>query len=246
MKRPFGNGIYSFIMSVFNLIAAVGCTTLYFLYPDAFDVLEPGGFLRRFSPLHIVWVVWFINILLRFIPVKSLRAPGSDKIFAYSYVPTGIEPRGAAYEKFRKTCRKQALLMALLWLFCVLICGAFALCGIFTPAFLFLLCAWLYAFDGLFLSSFCPFRVFIMKNRCCKTCRIHGWDRLMALSPLFFAPGFCSLSLILPSAVLLILWELAYIRHPERFWAGSNRALHCAECSEKLCDNYINEKKIKK
>lgn len=34
------------------------------------------------------------------------------------------------------------------------------------------------------------------------------------------------------------VWEFIAARRPERFWEGTNRALRCVECSDKLCPRY--------
>ena len=81
----------------------------------------------------------------------------------------------------------------------------------------------------------CPFRVFLMKNRCCATCRIFNWDHVMMFSPLLVIKGFFTWSLFFTSLVLLIRWEITIIKHPERFWEGSNAILRCTNCQDKIC-----------
>jgi len=33
----------------------------------------------------------------------------------------------------------------------------------------------------------------------------------------------------------MLRWELAYLRHRERFFESSNSALRCSQCQEQLC-----------
>ena len=42
-------------------------------------------------------------------------------------------------------------------------------------------------------------------------------------------------SLFWMGVVVLICWEVRFFRHPERFWHGSNLALRCDNCTDRLC-----------
>jgi hypothetical protein len=37
------------------------------------------------------------------------------------------------------------------------------------------------------------------------------------------------------SILILIRWEIVYLKYPERFWQGSNELLKCTNCSDKIC-----------
>ena len=74
-----------------------------------------------------------------------------------------------------------------------------------------------------------------MKNRCCTTCRIFNWDHMMMFSPIVFIPGVFTWTLCLAAVVVFLVWEITFALHPERFWEGSNSALHCANCTDRLC-----------
>ena len=50
--------------------------------------------------------------------------------------------------------------------------------------------------DRICVLFFCPFQVWIMKNRCCVHCRIYRWDYVMMFTPLLFVPGPYSWSLL--------------------------------------------------
>ena len=92
-------------------------------------------------------------------------------------------------------------------------------------------------FDMVCVVFWCPLQLFFMRNRCCTTCQIFNWDAIMTTTPLlllFFETPFAWL-LVLLSVVVLLRWELAFIRHPERFDDRTNASLRCAHCSDKLC-----------
>ena len=96
-------------------------------------------------------------------------------------------------------------------------------------------------FDKLFVLVWCPFGA-IMRNKCCTTCRIHGWDQLMLNSPLVFIPSVPSYSLILISIIYFIEWEISVKRHPERFSQISNMTIRCTGCHE-ICGRCRNRYK---
>ena len=93
--------------------------------------------------------------------------------------------------------------------------------------------------DIICIMFFCPFQAWLMKNKCCATCRIYNWDYPMMFTPLIFlvfnpAPVLHYVLIALSVAVLLI-WEITYARHPERFTENTNERLECRNCTEKLC-----------
>ena len=96
-------------------------------------------------------------------------------------------------------------------------------------------------FDKLFVLVWCPFGT-IMKNKCCTTCRIYGWDQLMLNSTLVFISSIWTYSLILVSLIYFIEWELAVKNYPERFSTISNATIRCSNCNE-ICGRC---RKIKK
>ena len=97
-----------------------------------------------------------------------------------------------------------------------------------------------YVCDLICVLFWCPFRVWFMKNRCCTTCRIFNWDHIMMFSPLFFVPGFFTWSLCGVSIIVLAVWEISFALHPERFYEGTNEALRCSNCTDRLCGERRN------
>lgn len=92
-----------------------------------------------------------------------------------------------------------------------------------------------FLFDMICVVLWCPLQLVLMRNRCCTTCQIFNWDGIMTVTPLF--PIFCWFSwiLIFFAVVVLLRWELAFIRHPERFDERTNASLQCVNCRDKLC-----------
>ena len=99
----------------------------------------------------------------------------------------------------------------------LLICLAYSICDIVCILF------------------FCPFETFWLKNKCCGSCRIYNWDYAMMFTPLFFVRKIYTWTLLIAAVLLLIRWEIAVYRYPERFSEKTNAYLHCENCTEKLC-----------
>lgn len=89
--------------------------------------------------------------------------------------------------------------------------------------------------DMVCVVLWCPLQVLLMHNRCCTTCQIFNWDAIMVATPLVFVGGWFGWVLVAFAVVILVRWELAAVRHPERFDERTNARLTCAQCADKLC-----------
>jgi len=54
-------------------------------------------------------------------------------------------------------------------------------------------------------------------------------------TPLLFVPGVYTWSLCAVALLIFAIWEVTFQLHPERFWEGTNRALHCSNCTDRIC-----------
>ena len=216
------------------------CVLLYLFRPDAFRVLDGLEFFRQLSPLHLLWLIWVIDMVLQVVPIRNKVPLGSQKLFANRFRPIREKINYVALRKYIVTTTKAAYKVFLLW--CALIAGIGALyySGVLDRANLFMISVLFYVCDLICVLIWCPFRL-IMKNRCCTTCRIFNWDHLMMFSPLIFLNGFYTRSLVLMAAVAWLVWELCVRMYPERFWEHSNAALLCSECTDKLCTQYCRK-----
>lgn len=101
-----------------------------------------------------------------------------------------------------------------------------------------------FAFDMICVVLWCPIQLVLMKNRCCTTCQIFNWDAIMTATPLLallLVPStfWFVWPLLIIALVVLVRWELAFARHPERFDERTNASLSCHNCKDKLC--YVRE-----
>lgn len=84
--------------------------------------------------------------------------------------------------------------------------------------------------DYICILLWCPFRSLFLKNKCCNTCRISNWDRVMKFALLLFIPNFYTVSIFLMALIVFIIWEYSHIINPEYFYPTSNEALRCSNC----------------
>ena len=218
----------------FRVLTAVA--TVWVLLSDrtAFQVLTGWGFWQKLSPLHLLWVIWMGDMVLQLIPTRQVMALGSQKQFGRWCRPAAGWDAGALADYVRKSDRG-ANKVLVSWVLVTIALGALRSTEVFGPEELLLTAVFFYVCDLICVVVWCPFRTFLMKNRCCTTCRIFNWDHMMMFVPLLFIPGFYGWTLAGLAAVVTAVWEIQWRRHPERFWEGSNLALRCANCTDRLC-----------
>jgi hypothetical protein len=85
--------------------------------------------------------------------------------------------------------------------------------------------------DYICIMLWCPFRDLFLKNKCCNTCRISNWDRLMKFALLLFIPNIYTISIFILGLIVFISWEISYTMHPQYFFSLSNTNLRCSECN---------------
>ena len=180
---------------------------------------------------------FIVEMIQRFIPAKT-DSMGSQKQFKRNYRPSG-ETR-PVLQSWKRT-----LAVAASWIGLNSIFGVLYFLKVFDQGIMVLIAIAYSVCDMICILFFCPFQTWIMRNRCCGTCRIYNWDYAMICTPLVFIMvtpseqgySFNPFAIILVAMALglLIKWEILYHRHPERFSDATNESLRCASCKEKLC-----------
>lgn len=225
---------------IIRCVIWIGCIILCLVHPDTFSVLEKGNFFRKFSILHVLWLIWVLDMIQQLVPVKKHIALGSQKLFPQRFKPVREKVNLQSLKKYIVSTTKAAYKVFILWAVVVAAIGALYLCGVIDRMFLFMFTVFFYVCDLICVLVWCPFRL-MMKNKCCTTCRIFNWDHLMMFSPLVFMGGFFSVSLFVLSLLVWCLWEACVLIFPERFWEFSNEALKCSNCTDKLCIQYCQK-----
>ena len=218
----------------FRVLTAVATVWVLLADRTAFQVLTGWGFWQQLSPLHLLWVIWMGDMVLQLIPTRQVMALGSQKQFKQWYRPAAGWKREALDAYIQKSDQGAKKVLAA-WVAMTIALGVLRSTGVFGPEELLLAAVFFYVCDLICVVVWCPFRVFFMKNRCCTTCRIFNWDHMMMFVPFLFVPGFFGWTLLGLAVVVVVVWEVLWHRHPERFWEGSNQALRCASCTDRLC-----------
>ena len=218
----------------------IACVLLVLFDPAQMDILRGMAFFEKFSPLHLLWLLWIADMAEQLFPVKKKIPLGSQKLFSLRFRPVRERLDRAAIRRYLVTTTKAAYRVMLLWVALLFVLGWLYGTDVIGDSVLFLISVAFYVCDLICVLIWCPFRL-MMKNRCCTTCRIFNWDHLMMFTPMMFIKGFFPLSLVLISVAVWLVWELFVLLYPERFWEGSNEALKCSACTDKLCTQYCRK-----
>jgi len=177
---------------------------------------------------HLLWGIGMLEMALVFFP---RIAPGQScgRVYDRHYIPANFTPDRLSAQ-VRHADRRLWGVVAL-WMLCVGGLGSALWLKLIERAHIVFAAVCCSLLDQLFVNMGCPLRSWIMKNKCCTTCRIYSWGFAMMLSPLLLIPSFWTYSLAAMAFFILIRWEVAYIRHPERFFELSNQALRCSRCA---------------
>ena len=225
---------------VARCVIFVLCLVLWATRPQIFSVLDGSVFFNRFSVLHLLWIVWIIDMIQQIIPLKNKIPLGSQKLFALRFKPIREKVNLQALRRYIRTTTAAAYRVLLLWCALIAVIGLLYYAGILSKTALFIISVAFYVCDLICVLIWCPFRL-LMKTRCCTTCRIFNWDHLMMFSPLVFVGGFYAISLVVMAVIAWLVWEVCILAYPERFWEHSNAALRCSECTDKLCTQYCQK-----
>ena len=235
-KRYFARLIGRFIVLLLTVYAAI-------YFPDSFDILNGYNFFSALSPLHLLWGVWVLDMILQIVPIKNKLPLGSQKLFFSRFRAAAGQINHKALKDYIKTTTKAAYKVFILWCLLLLAIGKLYYSAVIGKIAVFVISVFFYVCDLICVLIWCPFRL-IMNTRCCTTCRIFNWDHLMMFSPLIFIGGFYSLSLAALAAAAWLIWELCVLTYPERFWEGSNLSLKCSQCTDKLCTQYCQKLRV--
>lgn len=231
MKKKMSNIMYVHYIKLFFRSGLFLLATTFYIY-NKIKGNDVYFWQIKGMPIFIIFVVcvFGIEMLFRFCP-SNLESPGCQKQFKRNFIP--VENTNNIKPKLTEGYR--TFLMLTVWIVLSLIVGFLYYIDIIDPGFLILLSLALSVFDIICIVFFCPFQSWILKNRCCTTCRIYNWDFAMMFTPFIFIPNKYTNILVILSFLLLIEWEVIYRLHPERFSEDKNEALKCKNCGEKLC-----------
>ena len=221
----------------FRCFVFIATVALFIFAPEQFDVMSGWNFFKGFSVFHILWLIWVLDMFLQIFPSRKYLPIGSSKFHIKDFIPREIKNIKNLENllAYIKKCNSDTIKIGLVWFALVAVVAALYFTGIIGRNMLLVFSVAFYVCDLICVLFWCPFRVWFMKNRCCTTCRIFNWDHMMMFSPIVFVPGFFTWSLCALSVFVLAVWEISFALHPERFYEGTNSALSCANCTDRLC-----------
>ena len=229
-----------FARLVGRVIILILSILIFVFYPQQLEILHGGKFFQQFSLLHILWVIWVIDMIHQLIPIKKHIPLGSQKLFHLHFKPIREKINYEALRKYVISTTQSAYKVFVIWVALLAVLGTLYYCRVICAEILFLVSVFFYVCDLICVLIWCPFRL-IMKNRCCTTCRIFNWDHLMMFTPMLFVGSIFSASLLFMSLAVWMAWELCVMMYPELFWEQTNTALRCSECTDKLCTQYCQK-----
>ncbi len=215
---------------IFRSFLFVLCTILYIVHRVRYGT---GGFGILESDEYFVWgvsTIFIIEMCFRFFP-SQMESKGCQKQFSENYIPTTTE------EKPKIDSAIRTVIVILSWVVLNAIIAALYFIGIIDQEILILVCLIYSICDMICILFFCPFQTWMMKNKCCGTCRIYNWDFIMMFTPCILIDHVMAKILFILAALLLVQWEVIYKLHPERFAENTNAFLQCDNCTEKLCSH---------
>ena len=229
-----------FLRLIGRILVLIVCAILAFSSPSSFTILEGWNFFHGFGILHLLWIIWVIDMIVQLLPIGKHVPLGSQKLFKNRFKPLREKINRQALMHYIRHTTASAYKVMILWIALIAAIGVLYYQGIFNDVALFMITVLFYVCDLICVLIWCPFRL-LMKTRCCTTCRIFNWDHLMMFTPMLFLNGFYPRSLLLMSIAVWVLWEMCILIFPERFWEQTNTALRGSNCTDKLCTQYCRK-----
>ena len=229
-----------FLRLIGRIAVLIACGILCVAAPQLFDILEGRNFFAGLNPLHLLWVIWVLDMLVQLLPIRHHVPLGSQKLFRFRFKPLREKINRDALRHYIRHTTRYAYKVMLLWIALIAAIGVLYYNGVLNDVALFMITVIFYVCDLICVLIWCPFRL-LMKTRCCTTCRIFNWDHLMMFTPMIYLRGFYPRSLLILSIAVWMLWEMCILIHPERFWEQTNTALLCSNCTDKLCSQYCRK-----
>ncbi len=220
--------------NLFKLISRSAIFLIFFIFAvfHPIQLIQFFNFqISYFKIYHLVWLVFALMLLKElFIVPKNIS---SGKIYATYFYPNknlSLTQSKTSLDQLTKKYNKGALNAAIFWLtiIAILLVGYFAF-GL-SKLWIFGFVIFASMMDIICITLWCPFRNWIVKNKCCNACRIYHWSYWMEFIPLIVIPSFWSYSLVFLSILIFFKWEYMHYKHPERFYEKSNLNLVCRNC----------------
>ena len=108
---------------ILRIIIFVIMICLYIYYPNTYEVSKGINFIKMFSPLHIIWLLWMIDMILQLCIVPKYWPLGSQKFFAHRYLPSLKRIDIKTIKEHIHKMNKDSIAIAITWLFVIALIG---------------------------------------------------------------------------------------------------------------------------
>lgn len=184
---------------------------------------------------HLIWFLLMLEMLFVLIPSLN-RYVSCGKCFEHHHLPAEKYDQHQVINHIR-IYNKRARLTFVLWMSFIIVIALLYTFKLLTTMQIILFVVFLYFLDHVFITVWCPIKAFLIKNKCCTSCRIYNWGHAMMFSPLIVIPSFWTYTLILLAVIILLYWEYSVYKYPERFLEIANKNLQCSYCEMKCYKN---------
>ena len=87
-KQPVSRVRKTYFIRLFGrIIVLFSVVAIYFFKSEWLDILHGNNFFKKLSPLHILWIIWVIDMISQLIPVRKHLPLGSGKHFKENFKP---------------------------------------------------------------------------------------------------------------------------------------------------------------
>jgi hypothetical protein len=238
MKRKISKIVFYHYFKFIGRIILFLCAGLYYLYLKLNNIefnIDDNISLKLI--IIFVVVIFIIEMILRMFP-SNTSSMGSQKFLKKVFI---------SHNKkliLNKTNAIKTFIAVIIWVAINSVFYVLYFLNIVDIGFMVMLSLAYSICDIICILFYCPFQMWIFKNRCCVNCRIYNWDYMLMFTPLILIPSIYTTPLVVVAFTLLIVWEIAYKVHPERFDENTNLALKCENCQEKLCNYKLKIKEF--
>ncbi len=184
---------------------------------------------------YIIFTLWLIIALELFIELFPFynKHLSSGKMLAKHYTKRLPQIKSDKVLIREKNNTISRIIVGLIWFILMFVLAILYYNNAISEIHIIILVALFYLADVICINLFCPFRLFIIRSKCCVDCPIFNWGQLMNFIPLILIFHWMTISLVVLSFVIFLQWEILYHKYPERFSESTNKSLTCASCKEK-------------
>lgn len=68
-----------FLRLIGRIIVFIVDILIYIFDKEKFNIVEGSNFFNKFTPVHILWIIWMWDMILQLIPIKAYISIGSQK-----------------------------------------------------------------------------------------------------------------------------------------------------------------------